>query len=675
MKLCTFEVMTILGPMERVGVEIPGGKILDLNLAYALTLIERDGHPRARELANIVVPPDMLAWLENGSISRQATHETLTYLGERINDIDLKGPKGERIVHAYDNVRLLAPVPRPPMIWDSSGFLKHLQELAKRYPQIKNLLELAEVNPLYHKLNPTTVQGTNTDVIWPPYTDVLDYGLEIAAVIGRKGRDIPREKAWDYIAGFTIFNDVTARDYQLIEMGALLGFGQSKDWDGSNLYGPFITTVDEFDPNKDHFMIVRVNGEEWSRSLTSTMDHKFDEIVSLISQSQTLYPGELIGSGTVLNGCGMDLKRFIKPDDVVDLEVEGIGVLRNRFLMPMGKKVKYPAISKLRPKDISTAPGRRMELERVAPDIYACVQEDRGTPYFSNSMFVTCGGGLVVDTFTDLDRTQKMIDLYKEVGPWPPRYLVNTHADTDHTYGNQLFPDSEIIGHRLCAKRMAEGRYGPQIRILKLSNPSLPPGSREFFGYLMELDMSGIVVTPPSRLIEDRLDLDLDGYPCHIVYVGPAHRPEDLIVYLPRDKVLASGDIVFNGITPNTWGGLYETLIKAHVLLESLSPKVVVTGHGPLGGIEEIKKGRAYFEFVHAEARRLYDQGLSPLEASKKIDLGEFVKWSRPDVVCWNLHAFYREFRDEKTDWAFIDPESANVFEDCYKLRTFWNKG
>ena len=675
MKLCTFEVITVFGSMERIGVETPGGKILDINLAYTLMLAEQERHPRARELANVIVPPDMLAWLENGSHSRQATNKALAYLGERVDDLNLSGPKGERLVYARQDVRLLAPVPRPPMIRDSGGFLQHSRELAKKLPQIRNMVEILEENPLYVKLNPTTVRGTDTDVLWPPYTDVLDYELEIAAVIGRKGKNIPREEAWGYIAGYTIFNDVSARDYQMIEMAAGM-VGQGKDWDGSNLYGPFITTADEFDPNKDHLMIARVNGEEWSRGLTSTMDHKFDEIVSYASQSQTLYPGELIGSATVLNGCGLELSRFIRPGDVVELEVEGIGILRSRFVRPEGKRVRWAATARLRPKDLSTAPSRRMELVKVAPDVYACEQEDRGTPGFSNSMFVTRGGGLVVDTLINLDCTQRMIDLYKEVGPWPPRYLVNTHADADHVWGNQLFPDSEIIGHRLCAKRMAEAKYMPQQIILMLTNPNSPPGMREFFTGTKEVDLFGIVVTPPTRLIEDHLDLELDGYLCKIIYVGPAHRPDDLIVYLPKQKVLAAGDLVFNGLTPNTFGGTYEALMKAYDLMESLDPKVVVVGHGPLGGVKEVKENRSYFEFVHAEAKRLYHQGLSPLEASKKINLGDFAKWGISEILCWNVHTFYREFRggtgDEKSGEL---SEMGKVIEDCYMLKTFWSKG
>ena len=329
MKLCTFEVKTVLGPIKRLGIETPGGKILDLNLAYTLTLAERDEHPRARELAGVLVPPDMLDFLKSGSFGRKAVDDALEYLDERIDDEGLHGAGGEKLVHTLDTVRLLAPLPRPNTIRDHVGFFDHVRN-ARQSQEIPKVFE--EIPAIYYKGNPEAVAGTDTDVIWPPYTEKLDYELEFAAVIGRKGVNIPPEAARDYIVGYTIFNDVSARDIQRKEMSSGIGPSKGKDFDGSNILGPFLVTADEFDPREPHSMVARVNGEEWSRGLTSAMDNDFADVVSYISQSETLYPGDLIGSGTVPTGCGLELQRFPKPGDVIELEVEGIGILRNRYV-------------------------------------------------------------------------------------------------------------------------------------------------------------------------------------------------------------------------------------------------------------------------------------------------------------------------------------------------------
>jgi 2-keto-4-pentenoate hydratase/2-oxohepta-3-ene-1,7-dioic acid hydratase in catechol pathway len=327
MRLCTFEVETRLGPQERLGARTPSGRILDLNLAYALTLAEREEHPRAYELAEVLTPPDMLGYLENGRFGLDAGKEALSYLGDRADDPDLEGPLGEQVVYGADEVELLAPLPRPNSVRDCLAFEAHVKNSAGgKVPDAWYEI------PIYYKGNPDTVQGTGADVIWPAYTQLLDYELEFAAVIGREGADIPKEEAWDHIAGYTVFNDVSARDIQMKEMSCMLGPAKGKDMDGGNVMGPFLVTPDEFDPRKDNAMIARVNGEEWSRGVTSAMHHDFATIISYISRGETLRVGDVIGSGTVGSGCGLELKKFPKPGDLIELEVERIGVISNRFV-------------------------------------------------------------------------------------------------------------------------------------------------------------------------------------------------------------------------------------------------------------------------------------------------------------------------------------------------------
>ncbi len=330
MRLCTFEVESRFGAVERVGMQTPGGRILDLHVAYALSLAEGQQHPRAYELADLLVPPDMVEFLAGGQFTLDAVNDALAHLGSRVEDPDLTGRDGEQLAYAVDEIRLLAPLPRPNSIRDCLAFEEHLKSSLGDQGIPPAWYEF----PVYYKGNPDTVAGPDDDVVWPSYTQLLDYELEFAAVIGREGLNIPKEEAWDYIAGYTIFNDVSARDIQMKEMSCMLGPAKGKDMDGGNILGPFLVTPEEFDPRKDNAMIARVNGEEWSRGVTSAMYHDFGAIVSYISQGETLRVGDVIGSGTVGTGCGLELKKFPKPDDVIELEIEGIGVLTNRFIKP-----------------------------------------------------------------------------------------------------------------------------------------------------------------------------------------------------------------------------------------------------------------------------------------------------------------------------------------------------
>ena len=185
--------------------------------------------------------------------------------------------------------------------------------------------------PVFYTCNRLAIVGPDSDVVWPAYAKLLDYELEFAAVIGRRGRDIPRERALEHVFGYTIFNDVSARDTQMREMAANLGPGKGKDFDTGNVIGPCIVTADSLDPYA-LTMVARVNGEEWSRGHSGAMHHRFEDCIAHASRSATLHPGELLGSGTVGSGCGLELGRFLSPGDVVELEVEGIGVLRNRIV-------------------------------------------------------------------------------------------------------------------------------------------------------------------------------------------------------------------------------------------------------------------------------------------------------------------------------------------------------
>ena len=252
-----------------------------------------------------------------------------------------------------ETVTLRTPMPTPPQIRDCLCFEAHLKrafevlrknraaaepdpEAALKEFEEKGLFRIPDVwyqQPIYYKANRFTVIGTDEDVIWPDYAEVLDYELEFGFFVKKAGKNIPRAAAREHIFGYAIFNDISARDAQAIEMPGQLGPGKGKDFDTGNVIGPCIVTADEIDPY-DLVMTARVNGEEWSRGHSGTMHWTFEDLIAHTSRSETLYPGEFFGSGTVGGGCGLELERYLSPGDVVELEVEGIGVLRNRIVKP-----------------------------------------------------------------------------------------------------------------------------------------------------------------------------------------------------------------------------------------------------------------------------------------------------------------------------------------------------
>jgi 2-keto-4-pentenoate hydratase/2-oxohepta-3-ene-1,7-dioic acid hydratase in catechol pathway len=257
--------------------------------------------------------------LENGAIV------DLGFDGDMIAFIEAGAPIGQH--RPVAQARLLAPL-RPRSLRDFLAFEGHLHNAMTRLGR-PIPTEWYEV-PAYYKGMPETVIGPEEVIPWPAYTTQLDHELELAAIIGRRGKDISRQEANSYIFGYTIWNDVSARDVQKRELPVNMGPGKAKDWDGSNVLGPCIVTADELDAENVR-MTVRVNGEVWGEDVSSHMHHTFADMIFYASQAQTLYPGEIFGSGTAAGGSGLEQDRWLHEGDTVEMEIEGIGILRNRI--------------------------------------------------------------------------------------------------------------------------------------------------------------------------------------------------------------------------------------------------------------------------------------------------------------------------------------------------------
>jgi 2-keto-4-pentenoate hydratase/2-oxohepta-3-ene-1,7-dioic acid hydratase in catechol pathway len=247
-------------------------------------------------------------------------------------------------------VKLRAPIQPPPQMRDCSCFELHLRQsfaAARRARALRTpdpeatlremntrgddrVIETFNRQPIYYKCNRFAVIGIDDEFQWPSFSKAMDFELEFGCYIGKRGKDISREDARSHIVGYTIFNDMSARDAQAKEMPGMLGPAKSKDFDTGNIMGPCLVTADELGDPYDLNMVARVNGEEWGRGNTRDMRWRFEDVIAHVSRSETLYPGEFLGSGTVGNGCGLEQLRYLKPGDLVELEVDGIGVLRTR---------------------------------------------------------------------------------------------------------------------------------------------------------------------------------------------------------------------------------------------------------------------------------------------------------------------------------------------------------
>jgi len=252
----------------------------------------------------------------------------LGFEGDMVAFIAAGAPAG--VPRAVDGARLLAPL-RPRSLRDFLAFEGHMRSaLARLGRPIPD--EWYEV-PAYYKGMPDTVIGPEAVIPWPAFADRLDHELELAAVIARRCKDVPAAEAGAAIFGYTIWNDISARDVQTRELPIGMGPAKAKDWDGSNVLGPCLVTADELDAGGLR-MEVRVNGERWGADTSASMHHSFADMIAYASMGQTLYPGEVFGSGTAAGGSGLELDRALQPGDLVELEIEGIGVLRN----PIGQR-------------------------------------------------------------------------------------------------------------------------------------------------------------------------------------------------------------------------------------------------------------------------------------------------------------------------------------------------
>lgn len=341
MKLATFQVRTDVGPFDRFGVVVDhAGKrlVVDANFAHAAQAAER-GRATPYERADAFCPAELTAYAAVHGTDHALLQETVDWAVAKAGSdpANLRGVRGERIVWALGDVRLRPPITKIPVLRDFAAFKDHLDNTFGRMG-----LKIPDVwyeRPMAFKANSTSLYGQEDDVPWPRYTEKMDYELEVAAVIGVPGRNIPLADAPKHILGYTLLNDFSARDTQRGEMQNSTGPFKGKDFAWG--LGPWIVTPDELGDVASLKMSVRINGELWVESSPGEMHWTFPECIAYTSQDETLNIGDVLGSGTVNRGCGFEIDRWIKAGDTVEIIADRIGVLRNRVVRDSAAPIRW----------------------------------------------------------------------------------------------------------------------------------------------------------------------------------------------------------------------------------------------------------------------------------------------------------------------------------------------
>jgi cyclase len=267
-------------------------------------------------------------------------------------------------------------------------------------------------------------------------------------------------------------------------------------------------------------------------------------------------------------------------------------------------------------------------LEEVADNVFAFVQLDGSWGLNNAGILVGDRGVTVVDTAFTEPRARFLRQTVERVSTRPVRTLVNTHHHGDHTYGNYLFPEATIIGHRLCREAvLATG----------LETQKFFPG----------VDWGEIEIVAPFVTFDDRLTLHVDDAPLELISMAPAHTTNDIIVWMPERRILFAGDLVFNEGTPFVVMGSVAGTLTALKRLQGLGAELVVPGHGSVCGPEVVDDQVAYLRLVQEMARAGVNAGLSPLDVARQTDLGRFAEWRDRERIVGNLHRAYSEIAGE----------------------------
>jgi glyoxylase-like metal-dependent hydrolase (beta-lactamase superfamily II) len=285
-------------------------------------------------------------------------------------------------------------------------------------------------------------------------------------------------------------------------------------------------------------------------------------------------------------------------------------------------------------------------LQDLGSGCYAWLQPDGSWGYSNSGLVSDAGESLLIDTLYDLAKTQEMLDAYRSAVPAARRIgaLVNTHANGDHYFGNQLVQTPRIIASRACAEEMKA--KPPAQRAEQLRNwRELGDAGRfyhENLGGKFDFENTDLVL--PTEVFDGRLTLNVGAKRVELYNVGPAHTSGDTLVYLPAERMVYTGDIIFADAHPIVWDGPVSNWMKACDLMISWGVEAVVPGHGPISDLRAVRATRDYWQYLTQAARARFDAGMPVDQAVRDIALDQFDGWIDEERIVVNVHVLYGEF-------------------------------
>jgi cyclase len=290
-------------------------------------------------------------------------------------------------------------------------------------------------------------------------------------------------------------------------------------------------------------------------------------------------------------------------------------------------------------------------LHDIGNGCYAYLQPDGSWGWSNAGLVVDSGESLLVDTLFDLKLTREMLDTMRHAEPAATARidtLVNTHSNGDHCFGNQLIAGAEIIASKACDAEMREDPKAERLSATKRNAAQMGEAGAYFARIFAPFDFEGIDVAMPTRTFEGELERRVGNKTVRLIEVGPAHTRGDILAYVPQDRVMFTGDILFINGHPIIWAGPIGNWIRACELMLDLDVETVVPGHGPITDQRGVAAVKGYLEYIAREARKRYEAGMTVLDAALDISLADYSSWGDAERIAINVASLYREFSGGK---------------------------